>query len=349
MKGRGKRKIPPPTSGIVLHGSHMQKSGMTHPGIEPEDNFLMMTTNSPKSVEEIVVEEKWLGVEEVTSTKRRMTWSCSQPHRSGTYREKNPADVNKELEMIYWLDEMPIRNVALAMIVKAMEWGNRIYFSPTCLPRTGCISLTATCPLMKASLVFQAPVRRVPSRDGIRVVETLRWAQYTESRHGRMSPLKEAPWDMCITERGNEELQSSVTTKKWNNDEIQGQGKREHPGKTSRTDGAAVTKWLACSPPTKANRVQSPDGLRPDFRIWESCRTMPLVGGFSPGSHLYHPYRLSIQFERGSFGTQAHIVPESCRCVSYGEVKLMEMVDVIEEGQPLWYVVLGIGDGIIKG
>ncbi|KAJ8871824.1 hypothetical protein PR048_028164 [Dryococelus australis] len=28
----------------------------------------------------------------------------------------------------------------------------------------------------------------------------------------RTSPLKEAPWDMCVTERGNEEMQSSVTT-----------------------------------------------------------------------------------------------------------------------------------------
>ncbi|KAJ8884565.1 hypothetical protein PR048_016422 [Dryococelus australis] len=46
---------------------------------------------------------------------------------------------------------------------------------------------------------------------------------------------------------------------------------------------AAVVKWLACSPFTMANRVQSPVGS-PDFRKWESCRTMPLVGGFSRGS-----------------------------------------------------------------
>ncbi|KAJ8872477.1 hypothetical protein PR048_026083 [Dryococelus australis] len=39
---------------------------------------------------------------------------------------------------------------------------------------------------------------------------------------------------------------------------------------------------LARPPPTKANRVQSPAGS-PDFRKWESCRTMPLVGGFSRG------------------------------------------------------------------
>ncbi|KAJ8882556.1 hypothetical protein PR048_014367 [Dryococelus australis] len=32
--------------------------------------------------------------------------------------------------------------------------------------------------------------------------------------------------------------------------------------------------------PTQANRVQSPAGSFPDFRKWESCRTMPLVAGF---------------------------------------------------------------------
>ncbi|KAJ8880213.1 hypothetical protein PR048_016679 [Dryococelus australis] len=37
------------------------------------------------------------------------------------------------------------------------------------------------------------------------------------------------------------------------------------------------------SPPTMAIRVQSPAGS-PDFRMWKSCRTMPLVGGFSRGS-----------------------------------------------------------------
>ncbi|KAJ8894916.1 hypothetical protein PR048_000223 [Dryococelus australis] len=42
--------------------------------------------------------------------------------------------------------------------------------------------------------------------------------------------------------------------------------------------GAAVAERLACSPPTYANRVQSTAGSLPDFRTWESCRTMPLVG-----------------------------------------------------------------------
>ncbi|KAJ8868989.1 hypothetical protein PR048_030535 [Dryococelus australis] len=51
---------------------------------------------------------------------------------------------------------------------------------------------------------------------------------------------------------------------------------------SSYTRGATVAQRLACSPPTKANRVQSPAGS-PDFRKWESCRTMTLVGVFSQG------------------------------------------------------------------
>ncbi|KAJ8897818.1 hypothetical protein PR048_003171 [Dryococelus australis] len=47
--------------------------------------------------------------------------------------------------------------------------------------------------------------------------------------------------------------------------------------------GTAVAERLARSPPTRANRAQSPAGS-PDFRKGESYRTMPLVGGFSRGS-----------------------------------------------------------------
>ncbi|KAJ8894913.1 hypothetical protein PR048_000220 [Dryococelus australis] len=49
-------------------------------------------------------------------------------------------------------------------------------------------------------------------------------------------------------------------------------------------DGAAVAERLNKSPPAKANLVQSPAGPLPDLHKWESCRTMPLVGGFSRGS-----------------------------------------------------------------
>ncbi|KAJ8878799.1 hypothetical protein PR048_019385 [Dryococelus australis] len=43
---------------------------------------------------------------------------------------------------------------------------------------------------------------------------------------------------------------------------------------------------LTCPPPTKANWVQSPAESLLDFRIKESCRTMPLVGRFSQGSAI---------------------------------------------------------------
>ncbi|KAJ8890837.1 hypothetical protein PR048_010346 [Dryococelus australis] len=49
-------------------------------------------------------------------------------------------------------------------------------------------------------------------------------------------------------------------------------------------DGATVDERLDCSPPAYANRVQSPAGPLSDFRKWESCRTMPLVGKISLNS-----------------------------------------------------------------
>ncbi|KAJ8886180.1 hypothetical protein PR048_012389 [Dryococelus australis] len=80
----------------------------------------------------------------------------------------------------------------------------------------------------------------------------------------------------------------------------------EHATHCSPVATAEVSERLACSPPTKANRVQSPAGSLPDFRMWVSCRTMCPVGGFSRGfpvypftfipallhSHLNHPHRL---------------------------------------------------------
>ncbi|KAJ8872515.1 hypothetical protein PR048_026121 [Dryococelus australis] len=57
--------------------------------------------------------------------------------------------------------------------------------------------------------------------------------------------------------------------------------------------GEAVTERLTRSHPTKANRVQSPAGS-PDFRMWESCRTMALVGESSRGS----PVSLAFSLRR---------------------------------------------------
>ncbi|KAJ8870958.1 hypothetical protein PR048_027260 [Dryococelus australis] len=65
---------------------------------------------------------------------------------------------------------------------------------------------------------------------------------------------------------------------------------------------AAVAKQLDCSPP-KANRVQSPVGSHPDFHMWESCRTKPLVGGFSRVS----PVSPALSFRRCSIITSLHL------------------------------------------
>ncbi|KAJ8879758.1 hypothetical protein PR048_020366 [Dryococelus australis] len=73
-----------------------------------------------------------------------------------------------------------------------------------------------------------------------------------------------------------------------------------HP---SLPPGLGVAERLTHSPPTKANRVQSPAGL-PDFRKWESCRTMPLVGGFSRGS----PASPAPSFRRRSIFTSIALV-----------------------------------------
>ncbi|KAJ8870574.1 hypothetical protein PR048_029597 [Dryococelus australis] len=59
--------------------------------------------------------------------------------------------------------------------------------------------------------------------------------------------------------------------------------------------GTAVGERLDCSPPTKKNRVQYPAKYIPDFRKWESCLTMPLVGGFSQGYPLMMAYRKSTR------------------------------------------------------
>ncbi|KAJ8894043.1 hypothetical protein PR048_006653 [Dryococelus australis] len=64
-----------------------------------------------------------------------------------------------------------------------------------------------------------------------------------------------------------------------------------------------VTERLARSPPTRANPVQAPAGS-PDFRKWESCRMMPLVGGFSHKS----PVSPTPSFRRCSIFTSITLI-----------------------------------------
>ncbi|KAJ8871186.1 hypothetical protein PR048_027492 [Dryococelus australis] len=62
--------------------------------------------------------------------------------------------------------------------------------------------------------------------------------------------------------------------------------------RTILSSKATVAEQLACSPHTKAILVLSPSGSLRDFRMWISCQTMPLVGGFS--HRIYRFPRLSI-------------------------------------------------------
>ncbi|KAJ8873403.1 hypothetical protein PR048_024219 [Dryococelus australis] len=60
--------------------------------------------------------------------------------------------------------------------------------------------------------------------------------------------------------------------------------------------GAATTRLIS------VNRIPLPAGSPQDFRMQESCRTMPLVGGFSRGSPVYQ----SLAFRRCSILTSLH-------------------------------------------
>ncbi|KAJ8886323.1 hypothetical protein PR048_012534 [Dryococelus australis] len=75
-------------------------------------------------------------------------------------------------------------------------------------------------------------------------------------------------------------------------------------GSTLTFVGAAVAERLACLPFTKANRVQSSVGPLPDFCMWESCRTTPLVGGFSRGP----PVSLTLLFRHCSILTSLTLI-----------------------------------------
>ncbi|KAJ8876006.1 hypothetical protein PR048_023914 [Dryococelus australis] len=69
--------------------------------------------------------------------------------------------------------------------------------------------------------------------------------------------------------------------------------------------GATVAQRLACSTPTNANRVQFLTRSLLGFRLWESCRTMPLVCGFFFRESSVSP---SISFRRCSILTSIALI-----------------------------------------
>ncbi|KAJ8880463.1 hypothetical protein PR048_016933 [Dryococelus australis] len=69
--------------------------------------------------------------------------------------------------------------------------------------------------------------------------------------------------------------------------------KNRKPQPRFKPRSSAAEIYVLNSPPTKANRIES-QAWSPDFRKWESCLTMPLIGGFSrdlpfpPPLHFRH-------------------------------------------------------------
>ncbi|KAJ8879933.1 hypothetical protein PR048_020554 [Dryococelus australis] len=55
------------------------------------------------------------------------------------------------------------------------------------------------------------------------------------------------------------------------------------------TKASECVNWLDYSPPNRADRFDSRRGRYPNFRSWESCRTMPLVGGGFLGDLPFPP------------------------------------------------------------
>ncbi|KAJ8898127.1 hypothetical protein PR048_003487 [Dryococelus australis] len=66
---------------------------------------------------------------------------------------------------------------------------------------------------------------------------------------------------------------------------------------------AAVAESLACRLPPRRTGLNPPRSLR-DFRMWESCRTMPLVGGSSRGYHVFS----ALSFRRCSILTSLTLI-----------------------------------------
>ncbi|KAJ8893457.1 hypothetical protein PR048_006055 [Dryococelus australis] len=75
------------------------------------------------------------------------------------------------------------------------------------------------------------------------------------------------------------------------------------------------------------NWVQSPVGS-PDFRIWETCRTMPLVGGFSQGS----PVSPTLQLRRHSILTS--ITPIGSQNLAVDETLCLRRRIRLDPGSP---------------
>ncbi|KAJ8888667.1 hypothetical protein PR048_008159 [Dryococelus australis] len=106
----------------------------------------------------------------------------------------------------------------------------------------------------------------------------------------------------------------------------------------SRDD--VVVRLLACSPPTEANRVRFPAGSLPDFRMQESCRMMPLMGGFSRGSPvspLFIPALLHIHLNSPSSTLKTSAINTYCYVLQLAPTQLPRAV-VGDPPRPLLFL-----------
>ncbi|KAJ8877310.1 hypothetical protein PR048_021764 [Dryococelus australis] len=140
-----------------------------------------------------------------------------------------------------------------------------------------------------------------------RMAPSLRDLERNE-RFGRFMKTRKEMLHICILKQYGKKTFAKIYAHRGSrNTEMEGVGKKTHthlrnrkkaalklsasllpappppPFPPTNSTGTSVAERLARSPPTKAKRVQSPAGS-PDFRTWESYRTMPLVGGFPRGS-----------------------------------------------------------------
>ncbi|KAJ8893639.1 hypothetical protein PR048_006239 [Dryococelus australis] len=208
-------------------------------------------------------------------------------------------------------------------------------FLPMCLPKTTWVSMCydAASKLYSERVNQALSARRRPTRRIHRVNGAAKL--WVESEGWSGAPFITAPsTEVRLPSHDHMYLEKFCAFKRRMNLGIQGQEKRERYGRheharqmphrsyvqaCSVSVGATVAERLARSPPTKANWVQSP-AESPDFRKWESCRTMPLVVGSSRGSSVSPApsfRRRSISLQSPSSAVKTSVFNISLRAAPY--------------------------------
>ncbi|KAJ8877830.1 hypothetical protein PR048_022288 [Dryococelus australis] len=324
MKGRGEREIPEKTRQPVRHDSHMRKSGATRPGIEPGSPWWeasRLTAQPPwpllVSVDDKIdcanerldsVSGRTDSVENGISAMKKKHQKFLQQRSSSTTTstaEKSEEAVHDETNAAALEESVRIRGVGVAQTAVGKECA---LASPVSLPRFLTLDTQLHSHLKPArdfeivatlqrgyylAAVLGGPalsiLQSLPKRHRLEYLTLLsaselwsgdRYLRHVHHAHLRSctqrpeEPLQELWQDIvrstCILNRKANIL--NILNHCWYR-------------------GGTVAERLASSPPTKANR-------------WESCRTMPLVGGFSRGS----PVSPAPSFRRRSIFTSITLI-----------------------------------------